>query len=140
MIGSLLQVTNFFKETINVCFLCLTVDHLSKYLATRLALDLGNELPHQSLNFCIYVAPNAGQYVTLNGSQTLRQVNERFWKVNKPLEMFYSWKKTQYLVHALFVNTIALCILFILLFAFSKVVWDWNSLGLKQASLCTADK
>uniref|UniRef100_A0A1B6M0Y1 RING-type E3 ubiquitin transferase n=1 Tax=Graphocephala atropunctata TaxID=36148 RepID=A0A1B6M0Y1_9HEMI len=79
----------YIKTTANA-----TVDHLSKYLATRLALDLGNELPHQSLNFCIYVAPTPGQHVTLNGNQTLRQVNERFWKVNRPLEMFYSWKKT----------------------------------------------
>ncbi|XP_075231319.1 E3 ubiquitin-protein ligase Sce [Lycorma delicatula] len=73
-----------------------TVDHLSKYLATRLALDLGNEIgiTERSLNFCIYVAPSPGQHVALSGSQTLRQVNDRFWKLNKPLEMFYSCKKT----------------------------------------------
>uniref|UniRef100_A0A1B6C636 RING-type E3 ubiquitin transferase n=1 Tax=Clastoptera arizonana TaxID=38151 RepID=A0A1B6C636_9HEMI len=79
----------YIKTTANA-----TVDHLSKYLATRLALDLGSELPDRSLTFCIYVTPTPGQYVALNGGQTLRQVNDRFWKVNKPLEMFYSWKKT----------------------------------------------
>ncbi|XP_050422512.1 E3 ubiquitin-protein ligase RING2 [Adelges cooleyi] len=68
-----------------------TVDHLSKYLAMRLTLDLGAELPDRPLNFLIYVAPNAGQFVPLNGNQTLRQVHDKFWKVNKPLEMFYSF-------------------------------------------------
>ncbi|KAL4708694.1 hypothetical protein ACJJTC_017373 [Scirpophaga incertulas] len=73
-----------------------SVDHLSKYLAMRLTLDLDAELPeaYRLLNFCIYVAPSPGQFVPLAGSQTLRQINDKFWKVNKPLEMYYSWKKT----------------------------------------------
>lgn len=79
----------YIKTTANA-----TVDHLSKYLATRLALDLASELPDRSLNFCIYVCPSPGQYIALNGSQTLRLVNDKYWKMNKPLEMFYSWKKT----------------------------------------------
>lgn len=105
------------------------MDHLSKYLAMRLTLDLDAELPeaYRLLNFCIYVAPSPGQFVPLAGSQTLRQINDKFWKVNKlyffwncylkifcfkyisviifdnlllffqvnkPLEMYYSWKKT----------------------------------------------
>lgn len=59
------------------------VDHLSKYLAMRLTLDLDAELPeaYRLLNFCIYVAPSPGQFVPLAGSQTLRQINDRFWKV-----------------------------------------------------------
>ncbi|XP_037826312.1 E3 ubiquitin-protein ligase RING1 [Lucilia sericata] len=81
----------YIKTTANA-----TVDHLSKYLALRLTLDLGSELPeaYRMLNFCIYVAPQPSQLVILNGNQTLHQVNEKFWKVNKPMEMFYSWKKT----------------------------------------------
>ncbi|CAG9856945.1 unnamed protein product [Phyllotreta striolata] len=73
-----------------------TVDHLHKYLAMRLTLDLDSQLSttHNLLNFCIYISPNSGQYVQLNGNQTLGQVNDKYWKVNKPLEMFYSWKKT----------------------------------------------
>jgi E3 ubiquitin-protein ligase RNF1/2 len=73
-----------------------SVDHLSKYLAMRLTLDLDSELPetYRLLNFCIYIAPTPGQLVVLSGNQTLRQVNDKFWKVNKPLEMFYSWKKS----------------------------------------------
>ncbi|XP_055633518.1 E3 ubiquitin-protein ligase RING1-like [Toxorhynchites rutilus septentrionalis] len=73
-----------------------TVDHLSKYLAMRLTLDLDTELPeaYKVVNFCIYIAPQPSQLVVLSGNQTLSQVNEKFWKVNKPLEMFYSWKKS----------------------------------------------
>lgn len=61
------------------------VDHLSKYLAMRLTLDLDAELPeaYRLLNFCIYVAPVPGQFVPLAGSQTLRQINDKFWKVRK---------------------------------------------------------
>ncbi|XP_015510883.1 E3 ubiquitin-protein ligase RING1 isoform X2 [Neodiprion pinetum] len=81
----------YIKTTANA-----TVDHLSKYLAMRLTLDLDTELSesHRHLNFCIYIAPSPGQLVVLSGSQTLRQVNDKFWRVNRPLEMYYSWKKT----------------------------------------------
>lgn len=86
------------SQLLTVCaFAMFTVDHLSKYLAMRLTLDLDSELPetYRLLNFCIYIAPTPGQLVVLSGNQTLRQVNDKFWKVNKPLEMFYSWKKSQ---------------------------------------------
>lgn len=81
----------YIKTTANA-----TVDHLHKYLAMRLTLDLDSQLSqtHQLLNFCIYISPTTSQYVQLNGNQTLGQVNDRYWKVNKPLEMYYSWKKT----------------------------------------------
>ncbi|KAJ2939720.1 hypothetical protein O0L34_g17913 [Tuta absoluta] len=81
----------YLKTTANA-----SVDHLSKYLAMRLTLDLDAELPeaYRLLNFCIYVASAPGQFMPLAGSQTLRQINDKFWKVNKPLEMYYSWKKT----------------------------------------------
>ncbi|XP_011177797.1 E3 ubiquitin-protein ligase RING1 isoform X2 [Zeugodacus cucurbitae] len=80
----------YIKTTANA-----TVDHLSQYLAMRLTLDLGAELPeaYRMLNFCIYIAPQPQQLVILNGNQTLHQVNDKFWKVNKPMEMYYSWKK-----------------------------------------------
>lgn len=67
------------------------VDHLSKYLAMRLTLDLVPELPERALSFLIYVSPTSDQYVPLNGNQTLRQVHDKYWKENKPLEMFYSF-------------------------------------------------
>ncbi|XP_055640874.1 E3 ubiquitin-protein ligase RING1-like [Toxorhynchites rutilus septentrionalis] len=73
-----------------------TVSHLSEYLVTRLTLDLDTELPeaYKVVNFCIYIASQPSQLVVLSGNQTLSQVNEKFWKVNKPLEMYYSWKKS----------------------------------------------
>lgn len=83
------NTVRYIKTTANA-----TVDHLSKYLATRLALDVGSELPERTYNFCIYVSPNQGQFVLLSGTSTLRFVNDKYWKVNKPLEMFYSCKKT----------------------------------------------
>ncbi|KAL4104148.1 hypothetical protein QTP88_019461 [Uroleucon formosanum] len=76
----------YIKTTANA-----TVDHLSKYLAMRLTVDLGSELPEQVLNFLIYVASTGDQLVPLNGNQTLRNVHDKYWKVNKPLEMFYSF-------------------------------------------------
>lgn len=81
----------YIKTTANA-----TVDHLSKYLATRMTLDLGADLPeaYRMINFCIYIAPQPQQLVILNGNQTLHQVNDKFWKVNKPMEMYYSWKKS----------------------------------------------
>jgi E3 ubiquitin-protein ligase RNF1/2 len=69
-----------------------SVDHLSKYLAMRIAIDLHSGLKDSLNNFCIYISPSTGQYVVLNGNQTLNHVIERFWKVKDPLEMFYSWK------------------------------------------------
>lgn len=84
----------YIKTTANA-----TVDHLSKYLMMRLALDnkmdeYGAEpLSTDSAPFVIYIASTPGTFSVLNGNMTLDQVNEKFWKVNKPLEMYYSVKK-----------------------------------------------
>lgn len=60
-----------------------TVEHLNKYLAMRLTLDAQLTEPVlKNLIFTIYVANNSSQLVALSGSQTLQQVNEKFWKVN----------------------------------------------------------
>ncbi|XP_070564804.1 E3 ubiquitin-protein ligase RING2-like isoform X3 [Ptychodera flava] len=88
--------TRFIKTTANA-----TIDHLAKYLAMRMALEsvrddsVNGERPshNDDSDFTIYIASTPGQYTDLNGAMTLDQVNERYWKVNKPLEMFYSWKK-----------------------------------------------
>jgi len=58
----------------------------------RLTLDLGSEIPDQPLNFLIYIVPTADQFVSLRGNQTLQNVQDKYWKVNKPLEMFYSFR------------------------------------------------
>lgn len=86
----------------------------------RLQLDLDSELPaaERLQNFTIHIAPQPSQFLILNGNQTLQQVNEKFWKVNnfdknylsfpyllkviifilkqvnKPMEMYYAWKKS----------------------------------------------
>ena len=41
----------------------------------------------------IFIATSPGNFAHLNGSMTLDQVNEKYWKVNKPLEMYYSLQK-----------------------------------------------
>lgn len=74
-----------------------TVDHLSKYLALRVALEEGSSgTPEGALRdvsekqFTIYISTAAGQFTTLNGSLTLELVNQKFWKLCKPLELFYA--------------------------------------------------
>uniref|UniRef100_A0A1Z5LHN0 RING-type E3 ubiquitin transferase n=1 Tax=Ornithodoros moubata TaxID=6938 RepID=A0A1Z5LHN0_ORNMO len=82
----------YIKTTANA-----TVDHLSKYLAMRLALDKLEQdasAPRSVAPFSIYIAVTPGQFTALPGTMTLDQVNEKYWKVNKPLEMYYAHKKT----------------------------------------------
>ncbi len=39
----------------------------------------------------IYVGPTPGNIVELSGSMTLSQANDKYWRINKPMEMFYSF-------------------------------------------------
>ncbi|XP_035475924.1 E3 ubiquitin-protein ligase RING2-A-like [Scophthalmus maximus] len=108
--------TRFVKTTANA-----TVDHLSKYLALRIALEdrqangeaelrgreeggvgqeggggEGSSLGVVSeKQYTIYILTRGGQFSTLNGSLTLELVNEKFWKVRKPLELYYAPTKEQ---------------------------------------------
>ncbi|XP_055750370.1 E3 ubiquitin-protein ligase RING2-A-like isoform X2 [Salvelinus fontinalis] len=103
--------TRYVKTTANA-----TVDHLSKYLALRIALedrqrDIGTEkeggakgeaaVEGASLKnisekqYTIYIPTSGGQFSTLNGSLTLELVNEKYWKVRKPLELYYAPTKDQ---------------------------------------------
>nr|XP_020511091.1 E3 ubiquitin-protein ligase RING2-A-like isoform X3 [Labrus bergylta] len=111
--------TRFVKTTANA-----TVDHLSKYLALRIALEdgqsnkeredrereeaaaeetkgaagsgEGSTLNHVSeKQYTIYIMTRGGQFSTLNGSLTLELVNEKYWKVRKPLELYYAPTKDQ---------------------------------------------
>ncbi|XP_049890686.1 E3 ubiquitin-protein ligase RING2-A-like isoform X1 [Epinephelus moara] len=118
--------TRYVKTTANA-----TVDHLSKYLALRIALEdrqtngetedrrreegAGQEMeagggeaggPAGSGEGCslssisekqytIYIMTRGGQFSTLNGSLTLELVNEKYWKVRKPLELYYALTKSQ---------------------------------------------
>ncbi|XP_042291822.1 E3 ubiquitin-protein ligase RING2-A-like isoform X1 [Thunnus maccoyii] len=124
--------TRYVKTTANA-----TVDHLSKYLALRIALEdrrtnrepedqrreegggggeergaeegggggggggepggtTGSGGEGTSLSdisekqYTIYILTRGGQFSTLNGSLTLELVNEKYWKVRKPLELYYA--------------------------------------------------
>uniref|UniRef100_A0A8C6WHZ9 RING-type E3 ubiquitin transferase n=1 Tax=Neogobius melanostomus TaxID=47308 RepID=A0A8C6WHZ9_9GOBI len=98
--------TRYVKTTANA-----TVDHLSKYLALRIALEErapdgaaeegqgaasgrgegeGSSLGGISeKQYTIYIMTR-GQFSTLNGSLTLELVNDKYWKVRKPLELYYA--------------------------------------------------
>ncbi|XP_032094587.1 E3 ubiquitin-protein ligase RING1 [Thamnophis elegans] len=90
--------TRYVKTTANA-----TVDHLSKYLALRIALE---EVPGpdpeppaledvSEKQYTIYITTAGGAFTTLNGSATLELVNEKYWKLSKPLELFYAPTKEQ---------------------------------------------
>ncbi|KAI4890343.1 hypothetical protein NFI96_013737, partial [Prochilodus magdalenae] len=107
--------TRYVKTTANA-----TVDHLSKYLALRIALEEqqrdtpsstqrpaegetgtreeGEASSLQNVSekqYTIYITTAGGQFSTLNGSLTLELVNEKYWKVSKPLELYYAPTKEQ---------------------------------------------
>ncbi|XP_051867634.1 E3 ubiquitin-protein ligase RING2 isoform X4 [Pristis pectinata] len=76
-----------------------TVDHLSKYLAMRLALEElrkneeANPMNVETVSekqYTIYIATVNGQFTLLNGSFSLELVSEKYWKVNKPMELYYA--------------------------------------------------
>ncbi|XP_074648890.1 E3 ubiquitin-protein ligase RING2-like [Tubulanus polymorphus] len=85
--------TRYIKTTANA-----TVDHLAKYLAMRLSLEAQRSgepgtARADDQKYTIAIATSPGTFVPLNGNKQLEQVNEKYWRVNKPLEMFYSLQK-----------------------------------------------
>uniref|UniRef100_A0A2K5YBJ1 E3 ubiquitin-protein ligase RING2 n=1 Tax=Mandrillus leucophaeus TaxID=9568 RepID=A0A2K5YBJ1_MANLE len=77
-----------------------TVDRLSKYLAVRLAFkELRSESNQMNLDIAsekqynIYIARASGQFPLLNGSFSLELVSEKYWKVNKPMKLYYAHTK-----------------------------------------------
>lgn len=69
------------------CFICLSTD------AYTCILFLGTSSSGGENKYTIYIASNPGNYTALNGAMTLEQVNEKYWRINKPLEMFYAVQK-----------------------------------------------
>ncbi|KAL4635072.1 E3 ubiquitin-protein ligase RING2-like, partial [Arapaima gigas] len=76
-----------------------TVDHLSKYLAVRLALEElrknGDASPinveaASEKQYTIYIPTTNSQFTVLNGSFSLELVSEKYWKVNKPMELYFA--------------------------------------------------
>ncbi|CAG2105636.1 unnamed protein product, partial [Medioppia subpectinata] len=90
-----LTQTRYIKTTTNA-----SVDHLVKYLSMRHILDSSNGNSQQDVKetaseaslFTIYVAAGPGQYQPLVGPMTLYQINDKYWRVNRPLELFYAYK------------------------------------------------
>ena len=50
-------------------------------------------IPADERKYTIYIASSSDNYIPLTGSLTLEQVNDKYWRVNKPLEMFYAFHK-----------------------------------------------
>ncbi|CAD7686221.1 unnamed protein product [Nyctereutes procyonoides] len=75
-----------------------TADHLSKCLAVRLALEeprSKGESNQMNLDTAgekqctTHIATASGQFTVLNGSFSLELVSEKYWKVNKPMELYH---------------------------------------------------
>ena len=86
--------TRFMKSSGNA-----TVDHLSKHLAVRLALEelwSKGESSQTNLDtaskkqYAIYIATARGQFSVFNGSFSSELVSEKHWKVDKPMELHYA--------------------------------------------------
>ncbi|XP_054156069.1 E3 ubiquitin-protein ligase RING2-like [Oppia nitens] len=92
-----LTQTRYIKTTTNA-----SVDHLVKYLSMRHILDCSNggttqkdvrESSSDASLFTISIASGSpGEYKMLSGPMTLNEINDKFWKVNRPLELFYAYK------------------------------------------------
>ncbi|XP_033746293.1 E3 ubiquitin-protein ligase RING2-like [Pecten maximus] len=83
--------TRYIKTTANA-----SVDHLSKYLAIRLSLEsqkTDGGGASSDTRYSIHIASTPGCYTLLSGVMTLDQVNEKYWRVNKPLEMYFATMK-----------------------------------------------
>jgi len=91
------------------------IEHLCKYLAMRISLDMPPHLAQQAQqsqqqqqpvpgssnssnggdgkkpnlvkDLMIYIGPSPGNIIELAGSLSLAQVNDKYWRVNKPMEM-----------------------------------------------------
>ncbi|XP_057622764.1 E3 ubiquitin-protein ligase RING2-like [Chionomys nivalis] len=81
-----------------------TVAHLSKYLAVSSALEeRGSKGESSQMNldsasekqYTVYIVTARGQFTALNGSFSLELVAEKYWKVNKPMELYYAPTKEQ---------------------------------------------
>lgn len=51
--------------------------------------------PADEKKYAIYIATAPGSYAMLNGLMTLEQVNEKYWRINRPLEMYYLQMKRE---------------------------------------------
>ena len=89
----------FFFEKSNL----FVVSHLSRYLWTRLCVEGSNAATsgtsttsgedEGSNDFELYVGSgektSTGSYQLLDANYTLEQINERYWRLNTPIELYY---------------------------------------------------
>ena len=94
--GSVPSESRFIKTTGNS-----TVNHFIKYLKIRLALDdpetKCSELSGSDLGqfFNIKIIPSgSADYVDLSGEMTLESVVAQYWKLNKPLKLYFAPSST----------------------------------------------
>jgi len=92
--------TRFIKTKVEA-----SIDHLSQYLVLRLGSDLGlvpdniddeDVTPDKEvvgLKIYVYQTPGPGtELIELTGPETLEMVLEDYWKVTKPMELFYEFE------------------------------------------------
>jgi hypothetical protein len=96
------QGTRFIKTKVEA-----SIDHLCQYLGQRLGLDLGllpeaGLLPESKaeevtgLKIYVYQTPGPGtELIELTGPETLEMVLEDYWKVAKPMELFFEFVVTE---------------------------------------------
>ena len=62
-------------------------------MVLKFCLQSFSAIPADERKYTIYIASSSENYTPLTGSLTLEQVNDKYWRVNKPLEMFYAFHK-----------------------------------------------
>jgi E3 ubiquitin-protein ligase RNF1/2 len=72
------------------------VSHLAKYLSTRLCVEQSGSKStetQEASDFNLY-ARQQQSYQILVGNTTLDQIHDKYWRLSKPLELFYTFKAT----------------------------------------------
>ena len=69
-----------------------SMNNNSKMNDTNQSTSNSSTTSSSAFPFTLYIAAGPGQYNPLQGSITLAQVDEQYWKINKPLELFYAYK------------------------------------------------
>ncbi|XP_067946215.1 E3 ubiquitin-protein ligase RING2-A-like isoform X2 [Watersipora subatra] len=81
--------TRYIKTTDNA-----TVEHLKKYLAMRMQLDSdkqeAGDAKYEENMFSVSIQLGEENYTDLQDSTTLKHVNSKMWKQNKPLELYFA--------------------------------------------------
>lgn len=57
----------------------------------RLSIDVDQHFSSEAnaVESYLYAASGNGQFILLNGDLTLKEVTDKFWKEDRPLELYY---------------------------------------------------